>query len=88
MNNINNGNLLLEKNKEGKKLLYGTKLDYIRDVLKILKEYPNIHNDLLEEMGVTPEELGLYLSDNAGANIGFYDDLLEKVRKKVRNYQK
>lgn len=88
MNNMNNGNLLLEKNKEGKKLLYCTKLEYIRDVLKIFTEYPDIYNDLLEEMGVTAKELGLYLSDNADANIGFYDDLLEKVRKKVRNYQK
>ena len=88
MNNMNNGNLLLKKNDEGKKLLYGTKLEYIRNVLTIFKEYPDIYNDLLEEMGVTAKELGLYLSDNAGANIGFYDDLLEKVRKKVRNYQK
>ncbi len=81
-----NNNLLKKKNSEGEKLLYSTKLAYVSDILKILKEHPDIFNDVLEEMGVTAKELGLYLSDNADANIGFYDDLLEKVRKKVRNY--
>ena len=79
-----NNNLLKQKNSEGEKLLYSTKLEYVSAILKIFKEHPDIFNDVLEEMGVTPEELTLYLSEDANANVGFYDNLLVNALEKVK----
>ena len=72
------------KNTEGKRLCTKNRLEYAREIIKLLEEQPDNLLELLELLEVTDKELYAYLSGDKIANITLYDQALSHLVKKRR----
>lgn len=71
------------KNAEGKRLLKKTKLEYCKIIIELIQKYPNIINELLDELEVNEKDFFDYLSGEKSANITFYDQAINLINEKI-----
>ena len=77
------------KNAEGKRLLEKTILNYSFEIIKEIKNNPQIFNNILNELEVTDEEFMKYISGEEKNNISFYDQTLKLIKeKKIKKEKK
>ena len=69
-------------NAKGKRLLSKTKLNYSMAIINKLQQQPSMLTELLDDMELTKDEFFSYISGEENANISFYDQALESVKRK------
>lgn len=68
------------KNAQGLRNLEQTRLAYSHEILAILEANPSLVNDLIDDLGISRQELFDKLSGVDIGNISFYDQGLESIR--------
>ena len=68
------------KNAQGLRNLEQTRLACSHEILAILEANPSLVNDLIDDLGISRQELFDKLSGVDKGNISFYDQGLESIR--------
>lgn len=76
MNKINN-----TRNEQGKSIIKEVRSNYLSEILKEIKQNPNIYSYLQEEMGLIEEEFYEYLFGDELANITVYSEMKVLIKK-------
>lgn len=72
------------KNIAGKRLLEKTKLEYSQSIIAELSKYPEIINEVIDNLDLVEEDFYDYLSGTKSTNITFYDEALSVAKEKIK----
>lgn len=72
------------KNIAGKRLLEKTKLEYSQSIIAELSKYPEIINEVIDNLDLVEEDFYNYLSGTKSINITFYDEALSVAKEKIK----
>lgn len=70
---------------KGKRQFEKTKLEYSKEIIMILEENPDFFEEILNELGVTKQNFFGYISGDMYANITFYDQKLESIKRRIKD---
>lgn len=68
----------------GKRLLEKTKLEYSQSIIAELSNYPEIINEVIDNLDLIEEDFYDYLSGDKSTNITFYDEALTVIKEKIK----
>ncbi len=69
-----------KKTKEGVALLDKVKLEYVKKIVEVLKEDPNLVNIVLEDLDLKEQEFIEKINDRNNTSIAFYNQVLSTTK--------